>query len=141
MHGGLEQRAAFLDVAAREDRAQHFFDLRERNVGQEAEPPLVDADQGDVEARELARGREHRPVAADDDDDVRCVSQRPGLGHRIAIDRRRARSVGVHHDRMPAARDERRNPRQGPDDAGTRVAPDERDAAVAVGGGGRHGPD
>ena len=67
---GGEQRAALLDVAAVEHRAERVLHAGERDVGEEAEPALVDADQRHVERRQLARDRQHRAVAAEHDGEV-----------------------------------------------------------------------
>ena len=74
-----EQRAALLDVAASEHRVERGLHARQRNVGQKAQAPLVDADQRYVERRESARDRQHRAVAAEHDRQVHaCRSSSAG---------------------------------------------------------------
>ncbi len=65
--GRLEKCAPLLDITAGEHCGKRVLHVGERHVGQEAEPTLVDTDEGDIERRELAGNRQHRAVAAEDD--------------------------------------------------------------------------
>ena len=104
------------------------------NVGEEAEPALVDADQRNVERRQAPRDREHRAVAAEDDRDVGVRSERLRRRGREVGEARRARRVGLDHH-VVAARDEKRSEtRQRLRDVGAHVAPDQRHPAETGGG-------
>ena len=100
-----EQRAPLLDVAAVEHRVERGLHPRQRNVGQEAQAALVDADQRHVVRRQLARDREHRAVAAQHDREVGSLPPAPPAGgRRIPGHRRVARGLGVEDDVRGRAR-------------------------------------
>ena len=61
---GMHQAAMVLLVFAAQDRLQRHAVLVQRNVGDEAKPSLVDADQGHAVARELPADAQHGAVAA-----------------------------------------------------------------------------
>ena len=130
----LEQRAPLLDVASVEHGAERGGHLAHRDVGEEAEPSLVDADQRHVEGRQLAREREHRAVAAQHDREVGLRGELGGGGGHVARQRRVLRGAGVEHDAMAARGEECRQLGERPRDRGRRVAADEGDAGKAVGG-------
>jgi hypothetical protein len=56
----IEHRPRFLDVVAVEHRGKHALHIGKRDVGQEAQPALIDADQRHTERCESARGQ-HGP--------------------------------------------------------------------------------
>ena len=85
---------------------------RQRNVGQEAQPPLVDADQRNVVRRDLARDREHRAVAAQHDREVGVRGQFARRRGGVAGHRRVSRGLRVEDDAMAARGEERRELRQ-----------------------------
>ena len=64
-----------LVVLARQHRSERLAVAAQRDVGDEAQPPLVDADQRNAEARQLSRDAEHGAVAADDDRDVALLAE------------------------------------------------------------------
>ena len=143
---GREQRAALLDVAARQHGVERLFRARDGNVGEEAQAPLIDADQRHVERRESPRDREHRAVAADDDRDVRAGRERFRRRRGIGRDTRGSRGFGVDHHVVTPRGEKRREARQRLGDAGAHVASDQRHPAESRGGhrwrGGRyHRPD
>ena len=77
------------------------------DVGDEAEPALVDADQRRAVARELARDAEHRAVAADHDRRGRMRAElRRGRGG-VAAMRRGGAPVSMQHARSRARRESR----------------------------------
>jgi len=66
-HAAFEQGAAFGLEAAAENLRQHGQHALERDIGHEAQAPLIDTDQGNIEWRQLARNAQHGAVAAHDD--------------------------------------------------------------------------
>ena len=74
-HRGFEQHPLLGHVLAVEYRGNGLEHGVERNVGQESEPPLIDADQRHVTGRKGARNVEHGAVAADDDGEIGFAAQ------------------------------------------------------------------
>ena len=99
LDGDREQRAPLLDVAAVEHRGERAGHRGERDVGEEAEAALVDADQRNVVRRELPREREHGAVAAET---IARSALRPGSARRCD---------GFGARRPPRTRPSRRRPR------------------------------
>ena len=138
-----EQRAALLDVAAVEHRVERRLHARERDVGQEAQAALVDADRAarrtaPAGARSTAscrrrRARSRGPPGAGRSA-VGAVGY-PGTGAYCG-------GLGIDDDLVSARGKEPRQPGERRRDAGARVAADEGHAGE--GGGGRrrgHGTD
>ena len=125
----LQQRAALLDVAAREHRRERVLHRRERDVGEEAEPALVHADQRDVVAREAPRDGQHRSVAADDDGDVDAGAEVGCRRGRVTGQRRVGGRFGFEHDLVAPLGEKFGELHERFGDAGARVAADQRDAA------------
>ena len=82
---GREQRSPFFEIPPGQHGVKRRLHPGERNVGQESQAALVDADQRHVERRQPARDREHRAVAAQHDRQV---------GARRPFGRRRGRVAG-----------------------------------------------
>ena len=126
-HLGGEQQPRLGDVLAVEDRADGVEHGVERDVGEEAEPALIDADQRHVERRQRARDVEHGAVAADHDGQIGELAgslQRHDL-EVVAGDVRRGDRVEQH---AHAARLQvGRQPQQRLADLGALVLPDQRD--------------
>ena len=108
------------------------------NVGEEAEPALVDPDERNVERRQAPRDREHRAVAAEDDRDVGVRPEIRRRRRREIGQPRRARRVGLDHHVVAAGDEKRSETRQRLRDVGAHVAPDQRHPAE-TGGGRRRG--
>jgi hypothetical protein len=102
LDGGMEQRTRLLDIAAVEHRAQRRLHAGQRNVGQKSQPTLVDADQRNIVRGELARIRQHRAVAADDDGEIDCLTELLGRHRPDAGQRCKARGVLLMHHRVSA---------------------------------------
>src|SRR6185503_18021985 len=59
-----------------EDRADAALHVLVADVGHEADAALIDADDGNVMAHEVARGGEHGAVAADDHGEIGALAER-----------------------------------------------------------------
>src|SRR6185295_1412838 len=103
----VEERAFLDHVAAFENRAEAGAHVVVADVGHEAEPALVDADQRHAERHEIARGGEHRAVAAGDDREIGAFAL--GLHLAAALREKRAnrlqRSVDFAAVRLADERD------------------------------------
>ena len=99
-HLGGNQHALFGHVIAFEYGADGLEHGVERDVGQETEPALVDADQRDVERRQRARDIEHGAVAAEHDRKIGLAADFLERQHRIpaVADVRRGQAVDQHLD-------------------------------------------
>ena len=137
---GVEQGPSLLDEASVEYRADRRLHVGERDVGEEPEAALVDADQRQVEGRDLARDRQHRAVAAHDDDDVGVAGDLADGHRRIARQAGLCRRLGAENDRPAASGQERSEVRERPGNPGGPQAADEPDPEKAWRGGG-HGRD
>jgi hypothetical protein len=84
-HLGVEQEPLLAREAALEQGGDAVDHGIQRDVGHEAEPPLVDADQRHVELGQAARRVEHGAVAAEDDRQFGALADRLVAGHRIAV--------------------------------------------------------
>ena len=69
-HAAAQHAAAVFHIFAREHGRQHLLVFSQRNVGDKAQPPLIDADERRAKGRELLAGVEHGAVAADDNRQV-----------------------------------------------------------------------
>ncbi len=90
LDGGREHQAAVDGVVAREhefERGEHVLDGEVREVAERAE---VDAEDGRLGVADHARRADHRPVAAEDDDEV-------GAAHQLLVRERidRASCLGL----------------------------------------------
>ena len=136
---GGEQRPPLLDVAAVEHRAERRLHPRERNVGEEAQPTLIDADQRHVVRGQLAGKRQHRPVTAHDD---RKIGFHPELcrrdGWKLGLPGEPRRLV-LPHDAMAAGGQESGEALQRRREPGAAGTADEHDASKACRGQRRHG--
>ncbi len=131
-----------LDVPAVEHRREHRLHLRQRHIGEEAQAPLVDADQRHAVGRQLAGDREHRAVAAEHDGEVDGGAERGGIDDRIHGAGGRYRRLGRERDLVAARGEEIGEARQRLGQAGSFGASDsERDAGEACGQGRGHGSD
>jgi len=74
-HLGLQQRAAVGLEAAGQHVRQHVGHVVQTDVGDETEPPEVNADQRNCVGGQLARDAEHRSVAAQHDRQVGLLHQ------------------------------------------------------------------
>ncbi len=70
----MHQAAVVFLVFAGQHRDQRGLEVVERDVGDEAEPAPVDADQRDAEGRELPADAEHGAVAADHQAEVALLA-------------------------------------------------------------------
>ena len=109
MHAAFEHGPAFLVVLALEDGRQRRRELVEGDVGDEAEPALVDADQRQTVAREPAGDAEHGAVAADDDGDVAGLAQRLGVERGPFDDAGVVRGLFLDRDGKPVRDQESRD--------------------------------
>ena len=101
----LEHRPLLFVVLALEDGGERRLVAAEGDVGDEAEPALVDADERRAVAGELAGDAEHRAVAAEDDRDVAGGAEGLGIERGPGVDAGVARRLGLDRDRQ-AARDQ-----------------------------------
>ena len=138
--GRIEQRAPLLDVAPGQHRFQRALHPRQRDIGQETQTALVDADQRDVERREPPRDRQHRAVAAEDDHEIRVLAERVGRGARESLERRLPGGFRFDDDVVPALGEELGEACERLRHAGAGIATDERDALETSGRRG-HGGD
>ena len=104
------EHAAVLDlVVAGDHRREHFGELAHGDVGDEAEPPLVDAHQRQAEARQLARDAEHRAVSAEHHRQVALAAEFGGLERAIAGDAGGQRRLLLERHVEPLADQEMRD--------------------------------
>lgn len=84
-HAAFEHRAVlFLEVAG-QHRRQRLAELPGGDIGDEAEPALVDADQRHRMRRQFAGDAEHRAVAADHHRQVAALAELGGAQRRVAV--------------------------------------------------------
>jgi hypothetical protein len=86
LHPTLEHRALLVFVFAGHHRRQRFLELLDRNVGDETEAALVDADERRAVASQLAGDAEHRAIAAEHDRDVALLAERVDAERRVRVD-------------------------------------------------------
>ena len=141
LDSGSEQGASFLDVSAVEHRAERRLHPGQRDVGQKSQAALVDTDQRDVVRGELARIRQHRAVASDDDCEIGGRPEASGRNRRNAGGRREARGVRLEDHRMSARGQEGGESRQRLRKLRAAGSPDQSDAGEACGRGHGHGSD
>ncbi len=106
LHAAFEHRPLLLVELAGEDRRQRGLEVVERDVGDEAEPALVDADQRRAVAGEPAGDAEHGAVAAEDDGDVAGGAERVGVEHGVGVDAGVGRGLFLDRDRDPLVDEE-----------------------------------
>jgi len=128
----VEQRACLFHVTPVEHRGQRAFHIGERDVGQESEAALIDADQRHIERREPASDRQHRAVATDSDRKLGVASELFRRRGGVAGQRRALRGLRIEDDIVTAVRQKRRQALERLGDAGARVAADQRDCCEAL---------
>jgi heat-inducible transcriptional repressor len=109
-HAGVHQRALVFLVLAGQHGRQHGAVLVQRDVGDEAQPALVDADQGHAVAGQLAADAQHGAVAAHHQAQVAVRADGGDIQHRgVAGHARVAGGVAFHHHLAALGRQELRN--------------------------------
>src|SRR5206468_8556869 len=98
------------------------------------EAPPIDADEWYAVGRELASDREHRPVAADHDRELRFASHLCDRRSLVAGQRRMLRGFLIEQYAMAAAGEKRGEPAQRFCDPGAAVTPDQRDRRERMAG-------
>jgi len=84
-HRAVQQETRVLVVLAGKDFVQLLPHLAGRDVGEEAEAALIDADEGDIEGGEGAGRIEQGAVATDHDDGVALAADLLPAGHGEAV--------------------------------------------------------
>jgi hypothetical protein len=104
---GAQDHTHIADKVAVEHPAQHLEHGLRADVGQEAEPAAVDADERDGRTGHQRSRMQHRAVTADGDDQVAALAQFRGLDrvHRLEIAKR---TVLLHQDLDAPSRQESR---------------------------------
>jgi hypothetical protein len=108
----FQQRALLALERAGEQLRHDLLHVRERDVGDEAEPPVVDADQRRTVGRKLPPDAEHRAVAAEHDGDVRARADLGGLQRGVAGSADLVGGLSLEHHVEAELRDGLRERRQ-----------------------------
>ncbi|MNN23071.1 hypothetical protein D3C81_1364550 [compost metagenome] len=140
-HAGLEQQPVLGLVAAVEHVRQHRVRVFQRDVGHEAEPPVVNPDQRHVVAGQLAGDAQQRAVAAQHHRHVRVLADFLGRQGRVGSQPGGQRGLALEHHILAVAQDIRGDLLQRAFDAGSRVAAHQGDGVErsAQGAGSRGG--
>ena len=94
---GLQQAAVFGLVMALQHGQQHILVTEQRNVGDKAQPPLVDAHQRQAEAGHLAANAQHGAVAPNDQTQITLRADLGHLQHVVSVQARVRGGFLVQH--------------------------------------------
>ena len=103
LHPTLEHRALLFLVFAGHHRGERLLEAVGGDVGDEAQTPLVDADERCAVARELARDAEHRAVAAEHHREVALAAEFVDIERGVGIDPGALRSLRLERNGEPLA--------------------------------------
>jgi hypothetical protein len=100
-HLGVEHGSLFERKPPCQHLAHRFEHAAKRDVGHEAQAPLVDPDQRHAVGGQMARGREHAAVAAEHDREVRPGADLRVVDNRILAESAVTGCLRLDHYRAP----------------------------------------